>query len=153
MQQKLIKVRVWDPAKVANKVVDIVLHCVDCLHRRGGDWPTADQIVQFGEQVALCVNLYNPLDGEARRPRLELDGATFIFENGITAETNLDNYPRLCVSGLHFKEVAPLEDADLVLKFGHDLVQLIFQGDNFLYSAGAWGRVTTAIPKPLSAEV
>ena len=147
-----MRIQAWDANIVIPKIEGIVYHCLEAASRRGADVPDVENVVSFLRSCALCMNMFYPEQGEAVRPRLVTDGATFIFDNGISESTDHDNYPMLCISGMKLAVLAPMEELGIDLKLGRGTVQFIFRGDQFRYGTG-FANVNSAFPNALTTEL
>lgn len=149
---KLLRVKAWDADPVVQKIQGIVSYCLQEVHLRGADWPATESVVSFLKSCALCMNMFYPEQGEAKRPLLVTDGATFIFDNGISESTDHDNYPMLCISGMQLVALAPMEELGIDLKLSCGTVQFTFRGDQFRYGIG-FANVKSALPSALVPDL
>lgn len=142
---KELKINVWEPYTVVNKILDIVLHGVGYIYERCGTLPTADQIINFGKSIALCMNMFDPDYNDAQRPRLKVDNVAFLFDNGINLHTNRDNYPCLYITGIPFDELKIFESSSIEVRFSREMVVVVFTGEEYRYGQG-WAVISTIFP-------
>lgn len=150
--RKRMRINVWDADPVVRKIEGIVLHCLHEVHLRGADWPNSESIITFLKLCADCMNMFYPEEGEAKRPIIVTDGATFIFDNGISESTDHDNYPKLCISGIKLDVLASMEELGIDLKLSCGTAQFTFRGDQFRYGVG-FANVKSALPSALTSEL
>jgi len=101
------------------------------------EMPTADQITKFGREIISCMHIYDPENGTAKRPVMVISNAGFLYDNGVTEMTNLDNYPSLYIFGIPYSIVEHYDKDGKLVKFSRGAVVLTFTGDRYLLP-GKW---------------
>ena len=149
---KKLKLNLWNFELVWKGVEEVIFHCCDFMLSEYDEMPTADQITKFGREIISCMHIYDPENGIARRPVMVISKAGFLYDNGVTETTELDNYPSLYIFGIPYSNVKHFDKDGKLVKFSRGAVVLTFIDDRYLLPE-KWCEEKSLIAGSITEEV
>jgi len=147
-----LRINVWDAGLVIEKIRTIVFHCLGTTYCDVEVFPSASRLGIFWQAIANTMNMFYPDQDSPQRPSLSIGNIKLLFDNGITAQTDLNNYPGLYISGVPYGALKNFEANGLEVMYSADMVVITFRGRQYRYGIGL-GSVETAVPIPLTSEL